>query len=48
MTEYESTKALEEVQQRQVLKQHIDKLRPLVESSSPALYAKVYTAGEFK
>lgn len=48
VAQYESSKALEEVQQRAVLKQHIEKVRPLVESSSPALYEEVYTSGDFK
>jgi quinol monooxygenase YgiN len=48
VAQYESTKALEAVQQRAVLKEHIEKVRPLVESSSPALYEEVYTAGDFK
>lgn len=48
VAQYESAKALEEVQQRQVLKQHIEKVRPLVESSIPALYEEVYTVGDYK
>lgn len=48
VAQYESSKALEEVQKRAILNQHIKKVRPLVESSSPALYEEVYTAGDYK
>jgi quinol monooxygenase YgiN len=37
VTQYESAKALDEVRQRAVLKEHIEKVQPLVESSSQAV-----------
>jgi len=48
VAQYESARALEEVQQREVLRRHIDAVRPMVESSSPSLYEEVYTTGSFK
>jgi quinol monooxygenase YgiN len=48
VAQYESIKALEEVQKRAVLKQHIEEVRPLVEASNPALYEEVYTEGDFR
>ena len=48
VSQYESAKALEEVQQRAVLQQHIEKIRPLVESSGPILCEEFYAAGNIK
>lgn len=45
VSQYESARALEEVQQRAVLQQHIEKVRPLVEASAPALYEEFYASG---
>ena len=48
VTEFESIQAQEEILQREVLKQHINALRPLVESSNPCLYEEAYITGDFK
>jgi quinol monooxygenase YgiN len=48
VTQYESDKALEEVQQRTVLREHIEKLQPLVESSTRTFYEELYAAGDIK
>jgi quinol monooxygenase YgiN len=48
MSQYESVEAHNEHHHREDLRQQIGKLRPLVESSSPALYEEVYTTGDFK
>ena len=45
--QYESIEAHKELHQNETLRQHIDKLSPLLESSSPALYEEVYKAGDF-
>jgi hypothetical protein len=42
VSQYESIEAHEEVHQDETLRRHIDRLRPLVESSSPTLYEEVY------
>lgn len=47
VSKYESLEALQAVQQRAVLKQHIERIRPLIESASPALYEEVYAAENF-
>lgn len=44
VSQYESATALEQAQQRAVLQQHIETVRSLVESSSPALYEELYAA----
>ena len=41
VSQYESIEAHKEVHQGEALRQHIDRLTPLVESSSPALYEEV-------
>lgn len=48
VSQYESVEAHNEYHHSEDLRQQIGKLRPLVESSSPALYEEVYTTGEFK
>jgi hypothetical protein len=45
VSQYESIEAHKEVHQDE--RQHIDRLSPLFESSSPALYEEVYTTGDF-
>ena len=47
VSQYESIEAHKEVHQDETLRQHIDRLSPLVESSGPALYEEVSTAGDF-
>jgi quinol monooxygenase YgiN len=47
VSQYESIEAHKEVHQDEALRQHIDRLSPLFESSSPALYEEVYTTGDF-
>ena len=46
VSQYESIEVHEEVHEDETLRQHIDKLSPFVESSSPALYEEVYRAGD--
>jgi heme-degrading monooxygenase HmoA len=48
VSQYESVEAQNEILQSGSLRQHIDKLRPLVESSNPCFYEEVYTTGDFK
>jgi quinol monooxygenase YgiN len=48
VTRYESAEAHKEVHQNEALRQQIDKLRPLVESSSASLYEEAQTTGDFK
>jgi quinol monooxygenase YgiN len=48
VSQYESVEAHNEYHHNEALQQQIGKLRPLVESSSPALYEEVYTTGNFK
>ena len=48
VSQYESIEAHKEVHQDEALRQHIDRLSPLFESSNPALYEEVYTTGDFK
>ena len=47
VSKYESIEAHKDVHQDEALRQHIDRLSPLFESSSPALYEEVYTTGDF-
>jgi quinol monooxygenase YgiN len=46
VSQYESIEAHKEVHQDEALRQHIDRLSPFFESSSPALYEEVCTAGD--
>lgn len=46
VTQYESIKALDEVQQDEGLRRQIAILRPLVESSRPALYEEAPALGD--
>jgi quinol monooxygenase YgiN len=46
VSKYESIEAHKEVHQDEALRQHIDRLSPLFESSSSALYEEVYTTGD--
>jgi quinol monooxygenase YgiN len=48
VSQYESVEAHEQYHHNEALRQQIDKLRPLVESSRPMLFEEVYTTGEFK
>jgi quinol monooxygenase YgiN len=48
MSLYESVQAHHDQNQNEALQQQIGRLRPLVESASPALYEEVYTTGDFK
>ncbi len=48
VSHYESVEAHKEIHQSEALRQQIARLRPLVESSSPALCEEVYTTGDFK
>lgn len=48
VSQYESIEVHNEYNHNEGLQQQIAKLRPLVESSSPAVYEEVYSAGEFK
>jgi quinol monooxygenase YgiN len=45
---FHSKSAQEEVFQRPDFKAHLERLQPLVESSSPMLYEEAYTAGDFR
>jgi quinol monooxygenase YgiN len=47
VSKYESAEAHKEYHQSEALRQHIDRLSTLLESSSPALYEEVHTAGDF-
>ncbi|HEX8712999.1 MAG TPA: antibiotic biosynthesis monooxygenase [Terracidiphilus sp.] len=47
VSKYESLEALQAVQQRAVLKQHIERIRPLIEAATPAVYEEVYAAEAF-
>jgi quinol monooxygenase YgiN len=45
---FQSKSAQEEVFQRAEFKEHLKRLQPLVESSTPDLYEEAYTSGDFK
>jgi quinol monooxygenase YgiN len=48
VSQFESIEAHDKIRQSEALRQQIDKLRPLVESSNPGLYEEVHTTGDFK
>ena len=48
VSQFESIQALDEIRHSETLRHQIDKLRPLIESSSPVLYEEVSTTGEFR
>ncbi|MGB7265497.1 MAG: antibiotic biosynthesis monooxygenase family protein [Terracidiphilus sp.] len=48
VSQFESSEALDEIRKSESLRQQIEKLQPLVESSSPVLYEEASTTGEFK
>jgi quinol monooxygenase YgiN len=48
VSQYESIEAHRETHRSEALRQQIDRLRPLVESSSPGLYEEAYTTGELE
>jgi quinol monooxygenase YgiN len=48
VSQYESVEAHDEYHHSEDLRQQIGKLRPLVDSASPALFEEVYTTGDFK
>jgi quinol monooxygenase YgiN len=45
---FESRNAQEEVMQRADFKEHLRRLQPLVESSTPSVYEEAYTTGSFR
>jgi quinol monooxygenase YgiN len=45
---FRSAGARDEVFQRAEFKAHLERLAPLVESSSPILYEEAYTTGDFR
>jgi len=45
---FQSKDAQEEIQRRADFKEHLRKLQPLVESSTPLLYEEAYTYGDFE
>lgn len=48
VSQYESVEAHHDYHHSEALREQIGQLRPLVESSSSALYEEVYTTGDFK
>jgi quinol monooxygenase YgiN len=48
VSQYESVEAHKEIHQSETLRQQIERLRPLVESSSPGLYEVASTTGDLK
>jgi quinol monooxygenase YgiN len=48
ISQFVSKSAQEKILQTSAFKEHIDKLRELVDSSRPAVYEEVYTYGQFK
>jgi heme-degrading monooxygenase HmoA len=48
VTQFESKSSQEAVSELDSLKQHINRLRTLVESSSPGVFEEDYTVGDFK
>jgi heme-degrading monooxygenase HmoA len=48
VTQFESAKALEDARQRAVLREHIAKVQPLVESSTQTLYEELYAVGDIR
>jgi hypothetical protein len=45
---FSSKDAQDQVFQRVDFKEHLQRLQPLVESSSPLLYEEAYTTGDFR
>ena len=48
VSQFESVRAQEQIFQTDAFKQHLNKLRSLVESSSPGVYEEAYSTGDFK
>ncbi|MDB4955808.1 MAG: hypothetical protein JWO36_3377 [Myxococcales bacterium] len=48
VSQFASMTAWEEVRQHHAFKNHLSKLQPLVESSSPSLCEETYTSGAFQ
>ena len=48
VSQYDSLEAQNKILQDEALRQQINRLRPLVESSNSGLYEEVYTTGDFK
>lgn len=48
VSQFESRGVQEAILQSDAFKQHVNTLRPLIESSSPSLYEEAYTTGDFK
>jgi quinol monooxygenase YgiN len=48
VSQFESEKAQEKIRQSEDFKQHIGRLREMIESVSPMLYEVAYTTGDFK
>jgi quinol monooxygenase YgiN len=47
VSQYESVEAHKEIHKSETLRHEIDRLLPLLESSSPGLYEEVHTTGDF-
>ena len=45
---FASTRAQDEVRQLPAFKEHLARLQPMIESSSPGLYEEAYTTGTFQ
>ena len=45
---FESQEAQEGLQHRADFRAHLERLRPLVESSTPAVFEEAYTTGDFR
>ncbi|MBB3590988.1 hypothetical protein FHX08_001332 [Rhizobium sp. BK529] len=48
VSQFESVEAQEAIMGSAELRSHIEKLREMVDSSSPDIYEEAYTYGEFK
>ncbi|HTV82863.1 MAG TPA: antibiotic biosynthesis monooxygenase [Acidobacteriaceae bacterium] len=47
VSQFESAEALNEIRQSESLRRQIERLRPLVESTSASVYEEAYTTGDF-
>ncbi len=47
VSQFASQGAFDEIRGREAFKEHLRRLEPLIESSSPALYEEAYTTGGF-
>lgn len=48
VSQFDSLIAQQEIFQTEAFKEHLNKLRPMVDSSSPTVYEEAYTYGDFK